>query len=382
MPRSTSLETAVSLSLLLGFTACSFGGSDGEEGEPELDFTFLELEGLKYDDKRSFTAPMMTINTSQDSACSEIIPADATGTPELCVISAKTITIDPRSIVRVTGKRPLVLASSGTLQVGGTLDVSSTRATMDAPEAIGAGAPSATCTPFARDVLPLMTGGSGGAGGSFVGSGGNGGNGSNTDAPGGRTNPMIVGPTIALRGGCRGQTGGGADNHPQGQPPGAGGAGGGALYLAAGGNLTVLQSAKIAANGAGGGGGGAQAGGGGGGSGGVVVLEALGTITYSGLITAKGGGGGGGGYVRAADSSQNPGSPGQDGAASLTAATGGPGLPTNSGNGAAAPTDYQPALDAGSSAYGGGGGGGGNGVIHLVAPTLDVERGTFSPPRR
>lgn len=382
MPRSTSLETAVSLSLLLGFTACSFGGSDGEASDDELAFTFLALDGLKYSDARTFTAPMMTIDTSDDGSCSEIVASDATGTPELCVISAKNITIDARSTVRVIGKRPLVLASSGSLQVGGTIDVSSTRATASSPEVLGAGSQSAMCTPFARDVLSLMTGGSGGAGASFVGSGGDGGNGSANTAPGGRTNSMNEGPTLALRGGCRGQTGGSSDNHPQGQPPGAGGAGGGALYLAAGKNLQVLQSAKISANGAGGGGGGAQSGGGGGGSGGVVVLEALGTITYAGLITAKGGGGGGGGYVRIADSSQHSGAPGQDATASPSPATGGDGLPTGSGNGAASVADYQPAPSGGSSNYGGGGGGGGSGVIRLVAPTLDTDRGAFSPPRR
>lgn len=367
----------------LGLFACSFSEPLEEEYDgPSCRFSFIELCGLKYSDARTFTAPMMTIDTSQDGSCSEIIPADATGNPELCVISAKNITIDARSVVRVIGKRPLVLASSGSLQVGGIIDASSTHATANSPEMLGAGAQSAMCTPWARDVMALMTGGSGGAGASFVGSGGDGGHGSGTNAVGGRTNSTNEGPTLALRGGCRGQTGGGSDNHPQGQPPGTGGAGGGALYLAAGGELRILQSAKIAANGAGGGGGGAQSGGGGGGSGGVVVLEALGTIAYSGLITAKGGGGGGGGYVRAADSSQHSGAPGQDAAASPSAATGGEGLPIGSGNGANSVADYHPAPNGGSSNYGGGGGGGGSGVIRLVAPTLDADRGTFSPPRR
>lgn len=382
MPRSTSLETAVSLSLLLGFTACSFGGSDGEASDDKLAFTFLALEGLKYGDARNFTAPMTVIDTSDDSSCSEIIPADATGTPELCVISAENITIDRRSTVRAIGRRPLVLASSGNLQVGGTIDASSARATMSSPEMLGAGSPSVTCTPFAREGGSLATGGGGGGGGSFVGAGGNGGDGSVGGAAlGGMTNPKSEGPTIQLRGGCRGQIGGGAADHPQGQPPGAGGAGGGALYLAAGGNLQILEFATIAANGAGGGGGGAQSGGGGGGSGGVVVVEALGSITYTGFITAKGGGGGGGGHYRPNDTTQYPGTPGADGSLSPSAAVGGEGRPVGSGNGAASVTDYQPAPNGSPSSYGGGGGGGGSGWIHFVSPDID-DRGTFAPPRR
>jgi hypothetical protein len=391
MPRSTSLETwvALSLALPLGLAACSFGGSEGGDGDGQAcELTFKQLCGLKYEDKRNFDQGLLRIDTSRDTACSELIPADpVAGSPELCVVSAKDIVLRETSVLRAVGPRPLVLAASNTLRIGGLIDVSSHRATDTAAEELGAGAAAdpSPCTPFALPPISIATGGGGGAGGSFRGSGGDGGMGSTATVAvaGGKTNPALASAAITgVRAGCHGQTGGDAAGDLNGAAPGIGGAGGGAVYLVSLKDLQILATGKIAANGAGGGGGGSQAGGGGGGSGGLIVIEAKGQVIHAGLLTANGGGGGGGGYYRTAGAEKVSGAPGSDGPIARSSAMGGMGQPAvNGGNGASgAATSHDEAADGTDSSYGGGAGGGGVGWIHVIAQTKDLTRGQSSPP--
>jgi hypothetical protein len=388
------LGSSIGLAMVaFGVSACSFDKPEDQElPEEACYFAYAKLCALSFNGPRKFTGAS-TLNTSTDSTCTKVIPADtATGAPELCVISAKSIDVLADATIRVTGKRPIVFAAEDFLRVAGAIDASSTRARTAAeggasPEVLGAGADSVACTTFARDVVDNPGGGSGGAGGSFAGRGGAGGDGNTGILPtnGGLTNAAINVDTLAvLRGGCRGQAGGTSAGNVNGGPPGAGGPPGGVLYLASRDMLQILETGKLGANGGGGAGGGAQAGGGGGGSGGLIVLEALGSIRHTGLLSANGGGGGGGGQY---DTSGTPvarsGAGGSDGSIARYVATGGAGQPggTTGGDGAVGGANgYNDASAGSASQYGGGGGGGGVGWIHAIAPGAITGAGNSSPP--
>src|SRR3954470_11477799 len=123
----------------------------------------------------------------------------------------------------------------------------------------------------------------GGAGGSFLGLGGTGG--PSVSASGGTPGPVVTDANKLRGGGAVQDTPG-----PTGPNPVRGGHGGGAVLLIAGQSISV--DGAINAAGEGGEGGPPDFGGGGGGSGGMIVLYAP-TITGNGLILASGGGGGG-----------------------------------------------------------------------------------------
>ena len=267
------------------------------------------------------------IDTDADPAC----VTQMTGGIEACVIVRVTIDIGSAGSLRVTGRRPLVLASMTTIDVKGTIDASSV---LQKPP--GAGADSTLC------VAGPMSGGSsaGGAGGSFGGRGGQGG--SNGSGPG------PVATIDHVQGGCPGSRG-------NGNPPSLGGSGGGAVYLIA--KEQIVVDGTINASGAGGdaefSGGFSSNGGGGGGAGGLIGLDAP-MISGGGTLFANGGGGGGG------SSQLMAGSPGSESPSATIPGQGGNGN-GDGGNGSIGTTlDGQSGLGVGA----GGGGGGGAGVIY------------------
>jgi hypothetical protein len=272
---------------------------------------------------------------------------------DACVIAGTEIAIATGVTVRGVGGRPLVLLSTGTFRIDGTLDVASRRG--DAP---GAGADPAVCgagTPPSNGTTIAFGGGHGGAFGNAGGSGGPG----DPDGNGG------IAPAVAafsFHGGCPGQTGGNS--------AGRGGSGGGAVALIA---TSIEVTGSIHASGAGGDGSAVEgAGGSGGGSGGAIVLDAT-AIDIAGLVLAHGGGGGEGSGGNVSDPGDDP--------ATATVAVGGSGN-SDGGDGGAGGTAAEGANGSPPSANpagpsGGGGGGGGCGVIRATtSPTIS---GTVSP---
>lgn len=304
------------------------------------------------------------INTDGPTTCTQVLMQTGSPTmaPELCVIAARTITV--QGTVTVQGARALVLIGAETVTVAASsvLDASSTTAD---PPRIGAGANPGACSK-AGIGDSSANGAGGGAGGSLATQGGKGGRG-NLNAGGGPQNASQGGnpgatqpsPTV-LRGGCSGGKGGDGQNNNG----GTGGNGGGAVYLLAGTSIAIVGD--VFASGAGGDGtpnnAGRQQGGGGGGSGGLIGLEAP-TITVDGRVVANGAAGAGGG----ATTGGKPGSEGTTTSWNMRATPGGPGTDCS---GAALASGAQGTainaadkLDGGESACGGGGGGGGLGIV-------------------
>ncbi len=158
-----------------------------------------------------------TLNTMNSPLCS----TDVTDVPAgLCVIARTNIT-GSSGTVAVIGDKPLVLVATGTITVTGVLDVSSHHAAT-APymtTQVGAGAdPLNGCNNPGPSI-----GSGGGAGGTFTELGGAGGDGTAGGKGGSAASAQT---TVALRGGCRGQS-------ALGVLGGRGGRGGGAVYLIA-----------------------------------------------------------------------------------------------------------------------------------------------------
>jgi len=176
----------------------------------------------------AFTASI-DINTSNSSYCEPNID-------QYCVVAATAISIAPQVVVSARGLRALVLVAAGTIDVQGSIDVSS-----DVVRTLpGAGADPATCV---RGSLPVDAGG--GAGGSF---GGRGGNGQAIAGANATPAPELM-AMPGLRGGCPGQAGSAPDDPIGG---GTGGPGGGAVALVA---QTIVLEGRINASGGGGRGG-------------------------------------------------------------------------------------------------------------------------------
>jgi hypothetical protein len=290
-----------------------------------------------------------TLDTALDTdtlgTCSDLVPQPSG--PELCVIAATQINVS--ATVTATGSRPLMLLATDTIQIGGTLDVSSRRASLKP----GAGANFASCGAGTGPSTSSVASG-GGAGGTFGTMGTRGGDGLNgtVTVPNG-TAPTVLGLTF-VRGGCKGQDGGDV-GASQG---GTGGASGGAVYLFAATMITV--NGNIYASGAGGSTAAIHTGGGGGGAGGLIGLEAP-TIDVTGIVAANGGNGSAGGGTTTA------GGAGTDGATMLyntqpAAQTNGSSGGTG-GRGLTATTAGVPAGNGVASGAGGGGGGGGGGIV-------------------
>jgi len=310
-----------------------------------------------------------------------------TSSSPLCLLSnvdACVIAVSEAPIVSmvVSGRRPLILLSTRSLTVSGTIDVSSKLG--KAP------GPGADVGPCSSDATPPTVGefpdGGGGWGGSFGDAGGSGGAGmSPTNAKGGfgGTAPSAIDPGNTLRGGCPGGAGAGRGGGNSGGEPG------GAVLLVAATTLTIAETGSVNASGAGGGGGGGDgmAGGAGGGSGGMIMLDAA-TIVISGQCFANGGGGGQGGT----NLPEEPGSPGGESTAPLVGGAGGTSSSVGGAGGAGGSAGNP--LAAGQPGgvdplppqqLGGGGGGGGSvGVIKIpaFASLMSVAANVSPTPRR
>ena len=296
------------------------------------------------------------INTTIEPSCSVVVLDVPAG---LCVVAGANITVPAGVTVAVGGTRPLVLVATGTISVDGNLDAASRHAPSAPYDTfqIGAGAnPTGGCN------APGVPGASGGAaGGSFMvlGGAGGGGIGSTGGSPGAAQS------TLALRGGCPGQS-------ALGTLGGRGGRGGGAVYLIAN---SINIPGTINASGEGGGPGltGASSGGGGGGAGGLIGLDAA-TINNTGLVLANGGGGGEG------SGGGTSGLPGAD-PTGVAPATGGIGGSAGGNGGVGGAGGTGGGNNTGSNGQstandGGGAGGGGTGVIKVYRSVLG---GTHSP---
>jgi hypothetical protein len=372
--------------VLAMLSACSFAlpptpgtdddvGGDGSGTSPPPGCTpgFLDLCAQPAPTEPLDITGADTLNTDSDPRCRTLAQA---GGRDVCLVYATGVTIAAGSSLTVTGSRPLVLAATTTLAIGGTLDVASSRV----EGRTGPAASDDTCA-FARAPETDLGGAAGAAGGAFGGDGGDGGTGDVGSSLGGdgEALPGLHGaPTTAtaiLRGGCRG--GDGANQSADGGVGGRGGAGGGAVYLYAPQRLEI--GGTVRATGAGGNGGQQQAGGGGGGSGGLVVIESA-DIQIAGTISANGGGAGEGGvhYV------SNPpgdvtGAPGEDGGLVAPALGGNQGTLAG-GHGGTGATGSAAATTGDSSDVGGGGGGGSVGIVMLLgARTIS---GNVSPAPR
>ena len=285
---------------------------------------------------------------------------------DACVITGTSITVPGGIGVSVAGKRRLILASTSSITIAGTLDAASHVANKH----IGPAGDSGPCSTNYTDPTFGLQGG-GGWGGSFGAPGGNGGNGAHA----GQGGIAAAAPGAAsLRGGCPGSAGGGISGYA-----GAKGHGGGGVALLAMSSISI--SGNLDASGGGGGGGHGSGGGGGGGSGGMVVLDAPDSIGVSGHVWANGGAGGEG--ASSSNDGTNGGEsagPNMAGTCADTVGTGGNGGPGSAG-GVATGGNAQ----SGSGLTGGGGGaGGGAGVIKVVTPgstsgTTDLAH-TAPPP--
>lgn len=171
---------------------------------------------------------VVTIDTAMvgGANCTTIV-AQPSG-PSLCVVAAGSIAITPSGVLGARGANPLVLLAEDSIDIAGTLDVSSHRMN----NVMGAGA-RATCGGGVNGATANAPpqGGGGGAGGSFAGAGAAGGQGRTGTAGGTPTNASA--PAV-LTGGCAGGNGGAGGNNGGGQGgrgfatgmnPGAGGNG-------------------------------------------------------------------------------------------------------------------------------------------------------------
>ena len=282
------------------------------------------------------------------------------------VVSFTNLVLQSNASFRGEGTKPLVIVSWGSMQIAGSIDVSSNPNNMP-----GAGADPATCgTSFGSMGVAQAGGDGGGGGGGFGANGGRGGNGNNVATTGGMAG-VARGLPAKIEGGCRG------GNAPVGDggTPGKAGKGGGGVALVA--KEMLALTGVVHAGGSGGTGGSqSQSGGGGGGSGGMIRLEAAQLVFEAGAIVAANGGQGGGGCDGSAAG------PGASGLAGVAEAAQGnsQGAGTDGGGGGhlARPTGNP----ASTSSEGGGGGGGGLGYIVYKGHTSATGIGevTASPP--
>jgi len=303
------------------------------------------------------TALTLTYLTSTCNTGEIINPGN--GGPEVCVHDYTSVSLNSISRIRAEGSRPLVILSSGDIQIDGAIEVVGD---------LAAGGSFPGC-PTAPAGGSSGGGGGGGAGGSFRTTGGNGGDVSGGGSGGDAVAGTATAPAF-LRGGCPGGSGG----NEGGVTGGAAGRGGGAVYLLAAGRLVI--NGRVNASGAGGAhGGNGRSGGGGGGSGGMIVLFGGTGITVDpgAQLWANGGGGGGG---------SDAGNPGGDGTLSTgpgTPGAGGVGGASGATSGGAGNLATQPGASATNGNKAGGGGGGGGGWIENASGG-PITPGVFSPP--
>ena len=307
------------------------------------------------------------ISTDDPLVCNQHIHQN----PGDCVVTGMGITIAAGTTIRAYGSKPLVLLSTTTVDLAGTLDASSTSAAVAHPTGPGV-IPNPACAVGAIAAVDN----SGGFGGSF---GGKGGNGYMLESTLPTAGPAIAFPS--LRAGC---PGGNGSTTTADTTAGAGGNGGGAVAII---GTSIALSGIINASGAFGfGGPEAKSGGGGGGSGGMIVLDTP-SITVAGAayaIYANGGGGGQGGASSSGNSGN--GGPGENGGEShgpLLPGTGGTtgvvGGPGGAGSAGTRRDGVSATVAPVSANGGGGGGGGGEGFIHAPGVTLNISPASTDP---
>ena len=306
----------------------------------------------------------------------ETSPHEPAG-PELAVLYLADWTVAEGVTVRVTGSRPLVVISSGNIELRGVIDASGHGLEP------GAGGDLATDGQGAGQdgvhVDSFLDSGGGGAGHATAGARGAHGcvDGCDADfAAGGPGGPVYGDPAVSVLAGGSGGGLGSFEISLDPCLPGAGGGGGGAVQLYAVSTITVAATGGINVGGGGGGAGlsdgCSDSSAGGGGSGGVVYLQAE-TIALEGVLAANGGGGGSEGGL------SGDGVDGADGALSEVPAPGGMAAAGDSagGAGAAGTSGPQPGADVDAAQNGGGGGGA---VGYVVLHCNDFSgNGTISP---
>lgn len=294
------------------------------------------------------------------------------------VVWTQSLSIDPLTTLRLVGPNPVIIVSTTSMTIGGTIDASSHWT--GTAFSLGAGAnPPACSTAPAVAGQQCTHGGSAGGGGGFGqagGSGGRGGNMGNCGAsgngiPGGAGGGMVAGAPAQLRGGCPGAEGAFGDGVIADR--GLGGPGGGAVHLVTRDTLTIASGGIVHA----GGGGGRpgtddRAGAGGGGSGGMVSVAAESVAFTSSVLAANGGGGGGGCNAPGATA-------GEDGKPAAVVANRGikEGGGGDGGDGGFATS---PAVAGSEGNRGGGGGGGGAGIVLRQSSGESNSNAVFSPP--
>ena len=293
------------------------------------------------------------------------------------LVRTETLAISAETTLRAVGDVPLVIISRNSMQLRGSIDVSSANTQNCEPGLQGTGANPDACLPFHESTSGNNVG-SGGGGGGFGSAGGS----SFTDDGGGTGGAPA--PLTSLRGGCNG---GSAKLSTDGDVKG--GLAGGALVLISLDVIDLFGSAKLLAGGAGGLGGPVESvpmSGSGGGSGGLIDLSAPEIHVRAGShILANGGGGGGGVGILNNGPPQTPGrcgesargqeiaTGGQGGSATQDEFTGG-----NGGAGAGADEQASPGVPGGDSGSGGGGGGVGYIRVHGV---LNAQGAAFISPQ-
>lgn len=159
------------------------GGGSNTTDPPRCKFMFVDVCGFKDAAGPALTySSDTTIDTSVNTSCPRVV-TQASG-PELCLFYNASLTIAANVTVRAIGTRPIAFVTTGNMSLLGRLDASSSRASQQGAEVLGAGAASGTCDAFAKAPETDTNGGGGGAGASFSGKGGNGGAG-NITGPGG-----------------------------------------------------------------------------------------------------------------------------------------------------------------------------------------------------
>jgi hypothetical protein len=272
---------------------------------------------------------------------------------QMRVVSVDSFVVAGGASLRVVGQYPLLVLSSSTIDVAGTIDVSSQRAS-----GRGAGANLSGCQP-PGDGVGIADAGGGGGGGYSV-SGGDGGEGNAGNNNGGQNAGSIGRPKFVVRGGCPGGTGG------TGAGAAAGGDGGGAIQLTAKATITISGTIHVGGMGGQGAVNAGTGGGGGGGSGGFIGLDAPRVTAGATSVLAANGGGGGAGCQ-----TTSVGGSGLDGQLASAVATGGSG--SGCSNGVSGGTGSALAMiTAGNGTpgiSGGGGAGGGIGYILVWTPS-------------
>jgi hypothetical protein len=274
--------------------------------------------------------------------------------PDACVVLATTFTIDANRTLTVTGKRPLVVIATVSIDVEGKLDASSHASGNTGPGT------SSGCT-YGR----AATSGGGGQGGSFQSLGGNGSDQSGASNSSGLAGGVLPMPA-SLKAGCSGKAGGNTG--------GQAGPGGGVVLLAAPAMMIGAAGSIDASGGSGQGAAAGNRGGGGAGSGGMIVLDvATITLASGAQVYANGGHGGEG---------SSTGNQGADGTDPTDASSGGGGGSGggSSGNGGAGAHGTTAAGNGSSASSGDGGGGGGGGIGWMFVRSSSSVAGSGVSP--